>query len=68
MSLKNSRKSILVRHKATTLIIQKYRKIILENSDLATKNVNVIKIKVATEVALTMSITSATLDEILLGL
>jgi hypothetical protein len=49
------------------LIIQKYRKVSLENSYFLTKNVNDTKIKIAIVVPFAISITSANLDEILLG-
>jgi hypothetical protein len=49
-------------------IIQKYRKVSLENSYCLTKNVNETKIKMAIVVPFATSITSAILEEILLGL
>jgi len=49
-------------------ITQKYRKVSLENSYFLTKNVNETRIKMAIVVPFAISITSATLDDILLGL
>jgi hypothetical protein len=49
-------------------IIQKYRKVSLENSYFLTKNVNETKIKMAIVVPFAISHTSAILEEILLGL
>jgi len=52
----------------TIQIAQKYKKVSLENSYLLTKNVSETKIKTATVVPFAISITSANLVEILLGL
>jgi hypothetical protein len=53
--------------KKITQIIQKYRKVSLENSNFLTKNVIETKIKIAIVVPFAISITSATFEEILLG-